>query len=179
MASYVNGARWTPNGEISPDLKIGGTVSTLGNTVEVVYNFDYLNLPVESAVDSLVHTIPAGALIRKCYLVVTTAFADGTSIEVGTATPAGVAVDVDGLITPAQGAVANLTAGAVISGRGAQVVDAYAADGLASGDADGVYAAGATGPIANVASQVRVTATGTFTAGAAKLIVEYTTAAVA
>lgn len=98
--------------------------------------------------------LPAGAAVVGVVLTVGTAWAGGTKVEVGDGS------DADGFVSAAQGATANLTAGAGIVGAGA-------------------YTKGATDTGAQVfktyssADTVDVTITGSFTAGTATLAVSY------
>ncbi|MCK9382895.1 MAG: hypothetical protein M0P95_17770 [Sulfuritalea sp.] len=151
----------------------GSQVNSFGREVELVYDFDYNTLPTASSDNAAVPVIPAYAAITGCDLQVIATFVGGTSLEVGTLTPAAIAVDVDGLIPAAVGVTANLVLGNYVFGRGVQIVEAPDAAGTAHGDGDGVYVAGANGPVASVASQVSVVAVGTFTAGRARLRVRY------
>ena len=109
-------------------------------------------LNITGALDELFQKIPLGSQMTVAKVKVLTAFAGGTSIAVGTHQPSGTVIDVDGLVTATQGAVANLTANAYITGTGAQI---GASPGLAT---DAV---------------VSITAVGTFTAGELSLEVEY------
>lgn len=168
----VNGVRRNFGPRDAED-KVPGKVLTAGEVKEIVVDFNYDDLPTNSTNDALVQLIPAYAAVTQVLLFVKTTFAGGTDIQIGTEQADGTDVDLDGFVTAAQGAVANLVAGYVVSGRGAQVVESPDAAGTAHIDADGVYAAGANGPIASVATQIKVTANGTFTAGAAKLLVRY------
>lgn len=153
----------------SPSLKpavAGSRESTYGNYVEVEYRFTFDNLPSWSAGranDAVWAQLPALAVITDAVLVVEDAFVGGTSLEVGTVlASAGTAVDADGLIPAAVGVTANLGAGAAILGKGAQV---------ASADSDGIITSAQTTGAAPVL--VSVVATGTFTAGRARLVVRY------
>ena len=133
--------------------KLPSVTNTLGTVRELVIDFDYNSLPSTDATDALVLAIPANSLIESAVLTVKTAFAGGTSLDVGLSTTAGVAVDADGLIAAA--ALASLNAaGKIVKGAGALV-------GASSGAA---------------ATQVTVAATGTFTAGKATLVVKYSVA---
>jgi len=167
-ARQVYGPRRDP-GDF-PDAA-GSREVTYGNYVEVEYNFTYDNLPAWSATnvnDACIPVIPAYAVIKEATLLVTTPWAGGTSIEVGTfLASTGVAVDADGLIPAAVGVVANLNAaGEGVYGTGAQVVPPL------TGDAStGIIAATQTTGAAAVV--IGVVAVGTFTAGKAKLIVTY------
>lgn len=94
--------------------------------------------------------IPVGAVIVGATLQVSTAFAGGTSVQVGSISTDGTVIDTDAFITPAAGAVANLTAGAVLEGAGAAV-----------------------GTTVTHPTNITYTLTGTFTAGRGTLLVEY------
>lgn len=135
--------------------KLPSVLNTDGTVRELVIDFDFNSLPSTDATDALVLAIPANSLIESAVLTVKTAFAGGTSLAVGLSTTAGVAVDADGLITDANAPLANVNAaGKIVKGSGALV-------GVSSGSA---------------ATQVTVTATGTFTAGKATLVVKYSVA---
>lgn len=148
-----------------------------GNVYELEYRFSYDDLPGYSAAsvnDAVKQSIPANAAIVSAWVRVEETFAGGTSLEFGTVKASdGTAVDADGLIPAAVGVTANLVAGNLISGRGAQVIEAPDAAGTAHVDGDGVYVAAATGPICTVASLLSVVAVGTFTAGRARVILRY------
>lgn len=153
------------------------TQNTLGTTRELEIRFSYRDLPgwsASSVKDAVKRDIPAHAAILSAVLRVEEAFVGGTSLEVGTVNAGtGDVVDADGLIPAAVGVTANLALGNLISGRGAQVIEAPDANGAATVDGDGVYTVSATGPIANVATLVRVAAVGTYTAGRASLVIRY------
>lgn len=118
----------------------------------VLYSDVNGGLNISGALDELFQKIPSGSQVQVAKVKVLTAFAGGTSIAVGTHQPSGTVIDADGLVTAAQGAVANLTANAYITGTGAQV--------------------GASPGLANDAV-VSITAVGTFTAGELSIEVEY------
>jgi len=94
--------------------------------------------------------IPAGSLITGAWLLVETAFAGGTSYNIGTYNQAGTVIDADGI--DAAVATAALAANLAVVCNGAQV--------------------GGTALITSDAYLV-VAATGTFTAGKMKLVIEY------
>ena len=100
--------------------------------------------------------VPADSTVLGVTLVVGTAWAGGTKLEVGLT-----GGDVDGFLTAAQGATAELTAGRRIVGAGALLVDDPAA-----ASTDGYE-------IGTSADTVDVLLTGTFTAGDATLVVTY------
>jgi len=110
-----------------------------------------LDLTEDRAVQANDAAIPAGSWIKSASLVVTTAAAGGTSINFGLADAAGAAIDADGI----DAAVAT-----------AELADnlAVPCDGALVGGTAGVGAADAYVTTAN---------TGTFTAGAVKLVIEY------
>ena len=98
--------------------------------------------------------LPAGSIVLGVVAKVGTAWVGGTRITVGDGT------DADGYISEAQGATANLTAGAAIVAGGAYAIgDAATNAGLPK-----VYA---------TADSLDVTITGNFTAGTADVFVRY------
>ena len=113
--------------------------------------FDYNNLPDASA-SNLDLAIPAYAKIVSAKIEVLTAFAGGTSLAVGLQDSAGTEIDDDGFLTAAQLATANIDA------RGDFVVGTGALVGVGIGAAAG---------------ELVVTAVGTFTAGKARVLVEF------
>lgn len=96
-------------------------------------------------------TIPAGSIVKNVYAKVTTTWAGGTSLTFGDAT------DVDGFWVA--GSFGTPSAGGVIQGDGAYVYTAT----------EGQL------PPKEYASETNLyfTATGTYTAGAAEVVVEY------
>lgn len=116
---------------------------------EFVWAFD--DLPAEG-LDQLIQRIPANARITSATLRVITAFAGGTSYNIGLFEEDGTVIDADGI-----DAAIALTA---IDAIGETV------------DCDGALV-GNTAGIGTAAGSVRIAATGTFTAGKASLIVEY------
>lgn len=130
-------------------------VSTYGVVKQMTMSFDWDDLAlgkITAANDAANLLIPANSMIRHAFLEVNDAFLSGTSINIGFDDVDGVAVDADGLFTAAAAITANLTTGAWLVGTGA----------LATNDAVGTAAVALT-----------IDATGTFTAGSARLIVEY------
>ena len=136
---------------------VGGTDAP---SKRLVVAFDYANLPSFTADLNNDGTkngffggdanIPAGAFITNAYIVVTTAFAGGTSYNIGLYNAAGSALDADGI--DAAVATAALAANKAVVCNGASV--------------RGTVTEAAAG-------YVVIAATGTFTAGAAKLVIEY------
>lgn len=95
--------------------------------------------------------IPANSFITNAYLVVETAFADGTSYDIGLYDEDGSAIDADGI-----------DAGVALAALGAD--EAVVCDGaLVRG----------TATIGSSNGYLVVAETGTFTAGKAKLFIEY------
>lgn len=97
--------------------------------------------------------IPAGAFITSAYLIVTEAAAGGTSVTLGLYEKDGTAIDADGI----DAAVAT----AALAANKAVVCDGDAVGGTVTVGADDAY--------------FGATAVGTFTAGKAKLVVDYIT----
>ena len=122
-----------------------------GHTHVLEIPFSYANLPTYG-VDKAIVTLPQYAKVESATFTVNTAFAGGTSFQVGLATPAGSVLDADGLLTTANLPLASINAiGAVVVGSGALIGTTLAAEQC-----------------------VTVAATGTFTAGEALLRVVFT-----
>lgn len=136
-------------GKNFPERQVGGEVDVSGNVKEAVLQFTF-----QSSAPFL--SLPAGAVVEDVYLEVTTTWVGGTDVQVGDGT------DPDGFISATQGAVANLTtaAGRVRAAGAYAIGDAATNRGLAK-----VY---------STADTIDVAFTGTFTAGAARLVVRYT-----
>lgn len=111
------------------------------------YTFSYDDLPAEG-LDEAILRIPANARIKEATLTVLTAFAGGTSYNIGLYEEDGTVIDADGI----DAAVAT----AAIDAVGETVV------------CDGALV-GSTVGIGTAAGSVRVAATGTYTAGKARL----------
>jgi len=140
------------------DVAVVGGVSSPSK--RLVIDFDYANLPSFTADLNNDGTkngffggdanIPAGAFITNAYIVVTTAFASGTSYNIGLYDSAGSALDADGIDA------AVLTA--ALAANKAVVCDGASVGGTKTEASDGF---------------IVIAATGTFTAGEAKLVIEY------
>ena len=144
--------RQTYFGQLPTKNKFGGKIHSAGITKEIKYSFDYTDLPSVDSGNDMVIAIPAGAKVVSAELFVGAAWVGGTSVAIGLTDKDGTANDPDGLITATQGATANLTLGAIITGTGTLV-------GIV-GDATATQ----------VVSSLVV---GTYTAGDATLIVKY------
>ncbi len=142
-----------------------GGVTTKGVIRHLVVDLDYSDLPAFTAdldndgtADGFSGEdpfIPAGSYVTKAYIVPTTTFASAgaTTLSLGFAQEDGTVIDADGIdATVAKAALAAGAAvncdGAMVGGTVATTVDAY------------VYSTVATGP---------------YTAGAGKLVIEYVT----
>jgi hypothetical protein len=143
----------TSYGVRSTTGQYGSQESTkMGAIKSAMWTFAHNTLPTANT-SKLQYVIPANATIVSARLIVDTAFTGGTSYTVGLQTAAGTAIDDDGLLTAAQLTVASnhLTEGKVIVGSGALV--------------------GTT--IGSTAGELVVIASGTFTGGTGRIIVEY------
>lgn len=149
MALESVGGRQKFFGPAERNQKWGAKVAKHGSITEVEYEFTYDDLPAADDGNAMNITIPANSLLLDSYLKVGTAWAGGTSINIGLVQEDGTAIDADGL--DAAVATASLTANAIIAGDGALV-------GASVGANDAV---------------VEIAATGTYTAGSAKLLVRY------
>jgi hypothetical protein len=129
------------------------TENNIGPIKEAAVAFDFSMLNTTAA-GSVAWTAPAGTNVVSVTLEVNEAFVGGTSVEFGDAS------DTDGFITAAQGATANLLAGAKIVGSG-------------------LYTKGATDTVAQEfkvyasATTLSMLRVGTFTAGKGVLKIAY------
>lgn len=143
----------THYGARTAEDKLPAQTSTMGMEKEMVVHFNYDDLPGPSTTDDANLKIPAKSLILSADLHVTTAFAGGTSLAIGAQETDGTEIDNDGFITDANAPLANLNAaGKKVVGSGALI------EAVSSLTAD---------------AQVKVTATGSFTAGQATLRIRY------
>lgn len=147
----LNGVRNYFGPQDPTHTKIPAKKSKVSTEMHVV-EFRYDDLPAADANDQGILVIPKGSLIVSARLVVLETFAGGTSYQIGTEQTDGTDIDLDGLITDANAPLAS------INGAGKWVVGTGALVGAVSS--------------LTVDSQVKVTATGTFTAGRARLYVE-------
>ena len=129
--------------------KFGGSYGTKDGNKMAEYTFTYDDLPAEGT-GEMQFSFPAYSKILSARLEVLTAFAGGTSYNLGLYQSDGTVIDADGI----DAAVAL----ASIDARG----DLIECDGALIGASIGA-----------AAGELRVAATGTFTAGKAKLVVEY------
>lgn len=132
------------------DLHPSKYAGAIGKNV-LAYTFSYDDLPV-NGLDAVILQLPQNARIESATLQVITAFAGGTSYNLGLYEPDGTVVDADG-IDAAVALTAIDAVGDIVNCDGALV--------------------GALVDVAE-ASQLVVAATGTFTAGKAKLEIVYT-----
>lgn len=141
-------------GSRSTEDKLPAMIKTEGYEKTMVIDFNYDDLPTESADGSMVIAIPADSMITSAKIHVQTAFSSGTpatdNLHFGLYQSDGTVIDADGI--DAGVTVATLAEDAWIECDGALV-------GAGIGAADG---------------QVRVAVVaGTLTAGTARLIVNY------
>lgn len=133
-----------------------------GGIKQLVIDFSFDDLPgfdadasggtTPDSFSDAIPAIPALAAIVSARFLVTTAFADGTSYTVGLHEQDGTAIDADGLFTASNLPVADIDAvGDFVVGDGALVGASIGAD----------------------KGYVRVAASGTFTAGKARMVIEY------
>jgi len=128
------------------DASKGGQAKSTGQIKRAEWQFDYSDLPTYGSTN-LQFAIPANATIVSSKWITGTAWAGGTSLNVGLYQSNGTVIDADGL----DAAITPTTAGAVIDGNGALVGASIGAN----------------------AGELTVAATGSYTAGTATVIVEY------
>lgn len=147
--------------QAAPEQPTAAQVLKFGSKRQLVQDFTYDNLPdvsvdenndgTNDAYGSWDAKVPAHAYITAAYLVVTEAFAGGTSYNIGLYQKDNTVIDADGL--DAAVGVAALADNRVVNMDGALV--------------------GGTANIGDNDGYIKIAATGTFTAGAARLVVEY------
>lgn len=140
-------------GPSGPDRSRGAKRSKGGSLKEAVYIVEYDNLPNDDTGNEMILEIPAHAVVTAARFQVIEAFAGGTSYTVGLEQEDGTVIDADGIFTAAELPLASIDAvgEAVVASSGALV-------GAEIGANDAVVA---------------IVASGTFTAGKALLVIEY------
>lgn len=133
-------------------------------TVEYVFTYDQLPTPGTSAIQ---YQIPAYAKIVDVYFETITAFAGGTSYDVGLAQADGTEIDNDGFFNDIVTASINAR-GKIVRGTGALCP-------TLTSTTVGEAVTQAYTNIGSAAGELKVAATGTFTAGKAKIVVRYIT----
>ena len=125
----------------------GAEGTTKGDTKEAYWTFDSDNFPAVGE-NGIQFELPKGTLIKDARLEVLTSFAGGTSLVIGFAEADGTAIDADGILEST--VTGDLAAGDDLAGDGALI--------------------GARLP---ETGELVVAPTGTFTAGKARLVLEY------
>lgn len=125
------------------------------------WTFSYNDLPT-SGTDKLIQTLPAGSIPLEAYFQVITAFAGGTSYDIDFVDSAGSAIG-----TGSDKLWDALLLAEIDSSEVAAALASSTHTGTNSGDALAVKLASA--------GQLKVAATGTFTAGEARILVKYLT----
>lgn len=154
MAYKNEDGLWVQSNRDLAKVNDKGVTSGGGTTRTMTFDIKGVDLDTAYAYRATDPFMPRGAVIQSAKVYVKTAFAGG-NLLVGTYEHNNTAIDADGLVTATEGAVANLVAGAAITGAGAQV-----------GKAVGTL--GAAGVI-----HVGITASAAMTAGEATVVVEY------
>jgi hypothetical protein len=156
-ANFVNRARALPSkGGLIKEIVIDYDLAKLGAD-GVSYTTDINN---DGTVDGFTTGdcyLPANASVLRVVSVTSVAAVGGTSITLGTFALDGTAIDADGLITATEGVIANQNlVGGRTYGAGAYVATSVDTPGI--GTADGYLA---------------ITASGTYTAGKGRILIEY------
>ena len=159
------GGALTQYGPVDVAQKFPSVVKTFGERKELLIDFSYDDLPTVSTTNNLVLAIPAYSVITAVMLQVITPFAGGTSYNIGLQTRAGVEIDNAGLYNGT--VLADIDAiGDTPLANGA-LLPGWVSTGIAETIRPTFADIGAND------GQVVVVATGTFTAGRAKLWIEY------
>lgn len=174
MGTYENNAglgvrnHYGPK-EIGDSENFGGQVSTGGFIKQAIWEFDFDNLPVNSADGGQMEAeIPAGAIIMSAEIEVVTAMS-GTSgtYTVGLEEADGTVIDIDGLILISEAIQANLVDNAVVAGAGALIGTQIDEDGQLLVVEGGTVTAGRFRVVVEY-RQADFDATGNYTAGGVK-----------
>lgn len=146
-------------------------INRRGLVKEIVYDYDLTRVPTGTVAytEDLNNDgtrdgfstgdiyLPANSSVLRVTLIVRTAAAGGTSITLGTYGLTGTAISANSLITATEGVLANLdTVGARTYGAGALVAATAETPGVGTADA-----------------YIALAATGTFTAGTGRILIEY------
>jgi hypothetical protein len=165
--SIINGV--PQNFGVPPSVnKKGAVLADDGLVRTVAYEFTYDDLPTNSSTDVGVHVFPAYSQIVEAFIIVETAFTGGTSYDIGLVQTDGTAIDTDGIFAALP--IASINA------KG-EMHRALLRDSDGTGSLTDNYTgallnyAGAVG--ASTPANLKVTATGSFTAGKAHLYVRY------
>lgn len=139
------------------DESFGGELATKGKQHQIVYKFSYSDLPGGST-DALTAFVPSGAMITEAYFIPTTAFAGGTSYDIGLIqSNNSTEIDLDGLFD------------ALVLAD----IDASIGTALTASLHGGTNSGALVGSVLTADGYLKVAATGTFTAGEATFILEY------
>lgn len=149
--------------------KKGAIIQDDGIYRTAVYEFTYDDLPTNSSTDVGVLTLPAYITVVEAMLLVETAFAGGTSYDVGLVQPDGTAIDADGIFVAVP--LASINAKGKLAR--AFIRDSDGTGNLTDSVAGVFLNVAPSAAHTSVSSQLKVTATGTFTAGKAHLYVKY------
>ena len=134
--------------------KYGQEIAYDGEVKTIEYLVNYNDLPVDGT-SGKINVFPANSMFISCNLEVITGFAGGTSYTVGLTTSAGSVLDADGLMTATELVLANMNvAGDIVIGAGALILTSNTA-------------------VVTAACQLDMIASGTFTAGQARIRVKY------
>lgn len=133
---------------------------TLIPTTTVSYTTDRTNNGAVDGFNSGDIYIPAYATVLSCDMFAHVTAAGGTDIEVGGYQQDGTVIDRDGLITAANGVIADMARSERIIGTGADLADATGENGVG---ADNYY--------------IGIYTNGTYTAGSGKIVVRWVDAA--
>lgn len=139
------------------DDKFGGDPKTEGVIKQAEWTFSYDDLP-SAGLGSMEKLIPDNSWIKDCYFETIVAFVDGTSYDIDLVTTAG------GAIGSGEDKLFDLLAIAEINVIG-EWRSSRTHAGTNSGDALDIAV---TSP-----AQLQVVAAGTFTAGKARMVIEY------
>ena len=157
-SNFVNVPReLASKGGLVKEMVIDYDMLQLSNSGGTSFTTDNDNNGVVDGFNDGDFRLPKHSSVLRVTVIATEAAAGGTSFTVGTYTKAGAAVAATGLVTATEGVLANINAaGKRTLGAGALTAAAVGTAGVGAAD---VY--------------VAIAATGTFTAGKGRILVEY------
>lgn len=164
MGTFENSAGLNVRNHYGPREVVdsfGGQVSTSHAVKELEIVFDYDDLPGPTSGLEMEQYVPEGAVVLSARFQTITAFAGGTSFDIGLQENDGTEIDNDGLWDALLLAETNAVN---------EWSDASTHTGTNSG---ALILAGASAAGLSANAYVNVAATGTYTAGKGKIVIEY------
>jgi hypothetical protein len=156
-SNFVNVPRALKRNGLLKEIVVDYDLAQLSASGGTSYTTDLTNDGVVDGFTTGDTALPANSSVLRVTLVVSEAAAGGTAITMGTYALTGAAIAATGLITATEGVLANLNAvGKRTFGAGALTASTAGTAGVGAADAF-----------------IAMAATGTFTAGKGRIVIEY------